>query len=388
MKIAFLYNHDAIHQIAHTAPIVAALRAMAPEVSVSILTSTRAQEARVRLLLSSEVMASVTMTRLKPGLLQASFGWIANAVAPYRRLAVLRNNLDLLAGFDALVVPETTSAFLKTRFGVTGPKLIYLPHGAGDRSVGFREVTKAFDLVLLSGRKVRDRMLAAGLIREDGHAIVGYPKFDTVDLSARPRLFGDDKPVVLYNPHFDPKLSSWYDLGRSVLDWFAEQDRYNLIFAPHVMLFRRQLHGSVEHARLRFTGGLSEIYRRYPNIIIDTESQRSVDMTYTLSADIYLGDVSSQIYEWIARPRPAIFLNAHGAEWQGNANYAHWRLGQVIDRVEALPEALARVAERPDDHAAIQRAAFQETFSLTGERSADRAARAILDFLSRNGGAA
>ncbi|WP_106639586.1 hypothetical protein [Allosphingosinicella vermicomposti] len=382
MKIGFLYNHDAIHQIAHTAPIVAALRAAAPEVSISILTSTRSQEARVRLLLPPDIMASVEMVRLKPGFLQASFGWIANAVAPFRRLAVLKNNLDLLASFDALVVPETTSAFLKTRFGITGPKLIYLPHGAGDRSVGFLEVTKAFDLVLLSGRKVRDRMLAAGIIRPGGHAIVGYPKFDTIDLGARPRLFADSKPVVLYNPHFDPKLSSWYDMGRKVLDWFAEQDRYNLVFAPHVMLFRRRIHGSVEHARIRMTGGIPETYRRYPNIIIDTESQRSVDMTYTLGADIYLGDVSSQIYEWIARPRPAIFLNAHGARWQGNPNYAHWRLGQVIQSIEALPQALARVEQDPADYETVQRAAFEETFSLTGERSADRAARAILDFLA------
>ena len=381
MKIAFLYNHDAIHQIAHTAPIVAALRSAAPEAEITVLTSTRAQEARVRLLLPAHVMASIRMLRLKPDLLQASLGWIANAVAPFRRLAVLRSNLDLLAGFDAIVVPETTSAFLKTRFGVTGPKLIYLPHGAGDRSVGFREVTKTFDLVLLSGRKVRDRMLAAGIVREDGHAIVGYPKFDTVDLNARPRLFANDKPVVLYNPHFDPKLSSWYDLGRKVLHWFAEQDRYNLIFAPHVMLFRRWLHGSVEHARLRFTGGIPEVYRRYPNILIDTESQRSVDMTYTLAADIYLGDVSSQIYEWIARPRPAIFLNAHKAQWQGNANYGHWRLGEVIERVDALPQALARAEERPDAYAGVQQAAFEDTFSLTNETSAARAARAIRDFM-------
>lgn len=381
MKIGFLYNHDAIHQIAHTAPIVAALKRSVPDVEISVLTSTRAQEARVRLLLPDDIMGSVEMVRLRPDRLQESLGWIANAVAPYRRLAVLKSNLDLLAGFDALIVPETTSAFLKTHFGLTGPRLIYLPHGAGDRSVGFREVTKAFDLVLLSGRKVRDRMLAAGIIREDAHAIVGYPKFDTIDLSARPKLFSDSKPVVLYNPHFDPKLSSWFDMGREVLDWFADQDRYNLIFAPHVMLFRRRLHASVEHARVRFTGGLSDTYRRYPNILIDAESQRSVDMTYTLAADIYLGDVSSQIYEWISRPRPAIFLNSHRAQWAGNPNYAHWRLGQVIDSVETLPEALDRARRWPDEFDAVQQSAFDETFSLTEETSADRAAQAILDFM-------
>ena len=43
---------------------------------------------------------------------------------------------------------------------------------------------------------------------------------------------------------------------------------------------------------------------RAPNLRFDPGSPASTDMTYTRAADIYLGDVSSQVYEFIAEPRP------------------------------------------------------------------------------------
>ena len=53
-----------------------------------------------------------------------------------------------------------------------------------------------------------DRYLELGYLREDQIAVVGYSKFDTInaDFAAHPSLFPDDKPVVLYNPHPEPRL--------------------------------------------------------------------------------------------------------------------------------------------------------------------------------------
>lgn len=78
-------------------------------------------------------------------------------------------------------------------------------------------------------------------------------------------------------------------MGIEVLEWFARQDDYNLIFAPHVMLFRRRLHTSVEHRRIRLRRRIPERLRNLSHIRIDTGSQNSVDMSYVLAADIYLG---------------------------------------------------------------------------------------------------
>ncbi|ATU72405.1 hypothetical protein [Komagataeibacter rhaeticus] len=378
MQIGFLFNHDCIHQIAHTAPIICELVALGQDVSV--VTSCDAQERQVRAIIAG-CAARVRFIHIDISRLSRAINVVAKAVLPFRRIANLRENVGLFARFDALVVPETTSALLRSHFNLD-VRLVYLPHGAGDRAIGFRDVTRFFDLVLLPGTKTRDRMLAGGLVRPGHHAVIGYPKFDIIDMGARPRFFDNDRPTVLYNPHFDPVLSSWWDMGLGVLEWFARQDDYNLIFAPHVMLFRRWLHTSVEHRRIRCRWPIPERLRNLSHILIDTGSTRSVDMSYVLAADIYLGDASSQVYEWICNPRPCIFLNSHGARWQGNPSYAHWNMGQVIDRVSALPRALAVAQEQQAAFARHQRAAFAATFHIeAGGSAARRAAREIVYYL-------
>lgn len=377
MKVGFLFNHDALHQIRHTAPVIAEI-VRYPHVEAVVLTSSPTQEREVRALLGVAA-EQVRFVSLNIGKTAAALDRALRFIAPFRRVATLRENLAEFAALDVLVVPETTSLLLRDRFGLDRPKFVWIPHGAGDRSVGFREVMRGFDLVLLSGAKVRDRMLANGLITPDNHAIVGYPKFDTIDDAPPTRLFDNDRPVVLYNPHFDPLLSSWYTMGADVLAWFAGQSDFNLVVAPHVMLAQRRVHASVEHRVVRWRRDVAARYRRLPNIHVDMGSEASVDMTYTRAADIYLGDASSQIYEWIARPRPAIFLNTTGAAWEHSADFAHWHLGEVIDRVDALPAALARAVRQPDRFRAAQEAAFAATFSLTDQSASARAAKAIVE---------
>lgn len=63
-------------------------------------------------------------------------------------------------------------------------------------------------------------------------------------------------------------------------------------------------------------------------ILIDLGSKRLLDMSYTSGADIYLGDVSSQVYEFLDTPRPCA-SHAHAVAWQEDANYLFWTLGEV-----------------------------------------------------------
>lgn len=376
MKVGFLFNHDALHQIRHTAPVIAALLKYR-HVEAVVLTSSAAQEAEVRRLLGTAA-GQVRFVSLTVGGVAAALDRVVRHVAPFRRIATLRQNLPAFAALDVLVVPETTSLLLRDRFGLDRLKYVWIPHGAGDRSVGFRAVMRGFDLVLLSGAKVRDRMLAAGLITPGNHVVVGYPKFDTIDDAPPAPLFDNDRPVVLYNPHFDPLLSSWYTMGEAVIAWFAEQRDFNLVVAPHVMLAQRRVHASVEHRVIRWRRDVAARFRDLPQIRVDMGSEASIDMTYTRGSDIYLGDASSQIYEWIVRPRPAIFLNASGADWVGNPDFAHWQLGEVIDSVDALPGALDRAVRQPDRYRAAQEAAFAATFSRENQPASVRAAAAIV----------
>lgn len=377
LAIGFLFNHDALHQIRHSAPVIAELLAF-PDVAVTVLASSDAQEGEVRALLGAAA-ERVRFVPLGIGSLARMLDAALGLVVPFRRIAVLCENLDAFRALDVLVVPESTSMMLRDRFGLPDLKFVRIQHGSGDRSVTFRPVIARFDLMLLAGEKVRERMIAAGLTTPEKSALVGYPKFDTVDPAAPgPRLFDNDRPTVVYNPHFEPVLSSWFDMGEAVLDWFAGQDRFNLIFAPHVMLFQRRIHASVEHRRLRWRRDLPDRYRGLPHMLVDTGSARSTDMTYMKAADIYIGDISSQIYEWIARPRPAIFLNPGHVDWRDDPDFAHWHLGAVVDRMDGIPEALARAVGEPDAYKTAQAAAFARTFSLTEEPSSRRAARAIV----------
>lgn len=383
LRLGFLYNHDQIHQVAHTAPIISYLQTFAPELRVDVLTSSDRQLRAV----TAQLDPAMDPPAFYP-LEESRFGKfvekLTGGVVPLGRIGGLAASLNLLARYDALIVPETTSALLKTRYRLSKPKLIFLPHGAGDRSISVAPEIANFDFVLLPGEKTRARMLDAHLVRPGDHAVVGYPKFDAHRLSEPTRFFDNDRPVALYNPHFDPKLSSWFKFGEALLDYFASQDRFNLIFAPHVMLFRRRLLASAEHRQLRLRRSLPQRFANAPNILIDTGSERSVDMSYTRAADIYIGDVSSQIYEFIERPRPAVFLNSHGAGWRGDSNYAFWKFGPVIDDLDQLPDALAQSMAMPDRYRDRQCEAFRATYSIDAGRTAsERAAMAIVQYLHR-----
>ena len=303
-------------------------------------------------------------------------------LVPATKLLLYRDNLDFFRSFDAVVVSEKTSLLLKTRYGLGNLKLIHTRHGAGDRAIGFNKESAGFDLVLVSGPKIRDRLIAdAGLALEQ-IALVGYPKFDLcADNRFSDRFPAPERPTVIYNPHPSPKLSSWFKHGAAVLNAFRGQDRYNLIFAPHVMLFERKWVVTVDPPSLARVTPPGPEYAREPRIHIDTGSAASSDMSYTNRADIYLGDVSSQVYEFLRAPRPCVFLNSHGVDWQGDPNYLHWQAGPVLANADGLLAQIdAAIASHPG-YAPAQEKLIDATFSLSDRPSAERATDAITDFL-------
>ena len=368
--------------MAHSLPVARALAALRPDVHIEVAVSSAAQEAAVGQLIGNDPSdARIVVTRLGLSPVMDVATSALSRIVPARRVAILARHLDYLKSFDVLVVPEFTSTLLKSRWHLDRPKLVCIPHGSGDRSVGFSDELRLFDLILVAGDKTRQRMIDRHPMMADRIKSCGYPKFDTLDLNRKPKLFENDRPVVVYNPHFDPRLSSWYRFGQDVLRYFAEQDQYNLVFAPHVMLFRKPLQGSMEHRQLRWRGTVPAELRKLPHILIDTGSARSVDMTYTLASDIYLGDVSSQIYEWIIRPRPAIFLNSHAGNWAEDPNYAHWHLGPVLDNLKALPAALATASAPQDPFRTAQEAAREANFAQSDRSASQRCALEISQML-------
>ena len=144
-------------------------------------------------------------------------------------------------------------------------KFVRIRHGAGDREVGLDESSNQFDLILASGQKMIDRLTQTG-VPAGRCRIVGYPKFDAVQGLTPPRsIFSNGKPTVIYNPHFKPNESSWPGMGLEVLEFFRQNKSYNLIFAPHIMLYKRggRRHGARNLWRYRFLQKYSHRYGQF-----------------------------------------------------------------------------------------------------------------------------
>ncbi len=375
MKIVFpLIGHR--YQIPHSLPIAAALARRYPHVQVHLAGITPQHLAFARGLLVRHAGAVPLHYDLLPApwLLRMNWRWRKSGTW---KTYLLHANRHYFGDFDALVTPERTSLYLRRKGLFDGP-MIYTTHGAGDREVSVTSELREFDFVLLAGRKHARRLLDLQLIRP-GHYESGiYAKLDWMrgEGHTPPRLFDNDRPTVFYNPHFSPAQSSWPLVGRRILEQFAASRRFNLVFAPHVRLFDPPK--PAHHRAFADYLGL-------PHLHIDLGSDRSIDMTYTLAADLYLGDVSSQVVEFLARPRPCLFVNPRGVDWQRDASYRFWRMGPVIDSADDIESHIDRALATHGAYLDAQTAYLADTFgefplpSATAERGAD----AIVAFLQR-----
>ncbi len=381
MRIGFLFNHDQIHQVAHSLPIALALAKSGIDAEILIATTSAKIATEIIRLMGPDRPPGIVLVGL--GLTSRSSRLAAETLGrlvPAAKLLVYRDNLDFFRSLDALIVTERTSLILKTRYGLERPMMILSDHGAGDRAIGFSASASRFYHIFAAGPKIANRLIHEAGVHPERLTITGYPKFDCAP--GQPRLLrftGNGKPTILYNPHVSPHLSSWYKQGRAVLDFFLHNQEYNLIFAPHIMLFQRHAVVTIDKLSLGLPGSVHVKYAAAPNIHVDLGSPALTDMSYTNMADIYLGDVSSQIYEFLKTPRPCLFLNVHGICHEGDPNYAHWRSGPVIrsaaDLDTGLSEAISRHAGH---HKAIQQQLFAYTFDLAETPSSARAAAAIV----------
>jgi hypothetical protein len=385
-RVLFLFNHDAPHQIAHLGSVVGAMQTARPDVEIICATGLPAIRRHLEALLGETAAAAGVIwldISLPPWLDRALR--LPNRIAPARRLATLDYHARALLDCDILVSTERTCLRLRAKQARLGSRarFVHVPHGAGDRAVTFHPAKAGFDRMLVAGDKTARELVARGVATPAQLRVVGYPKFDSVADAPRLRLFDNDRPVFLYNPHFDPFLSSWYDEGPALLDWFARGggQRFNLIFAPHIMLFRKKRHISPEYRTMRRRPDIQPVWREAPNILIDTDSERLVDMSYTLSADAYIGDVSSQIYEFLIRPRPAFFIDRFSNDPRSReGRYPAWEAGDVVGSTSALTDLLPAFAERLPIYRSRQESLFADTISHDPTRSASqRAVAAIME---------
>jgi hypothetical protein len=262
---------------------------------------------------------------------------------------------------DLIVTTESTTEFLKLSTPFDKP-MVRMRHGAGDRAGGYRRKISSFDGVIVNGEKDKQRLAKLGIMPADRIAVCGYCKFEAIAEPYNP--FANDKPIALYNPHFDPTVSSWFNHQRDLLSAMAAMPDWNFIVAPHVKV-----------AKARSLGRSPA-----PNVLLDPGSVHSIDMSYAQAASVYIGDASSQIYEFIQRPRPCIFLNLDHHQWRDSEYFRHWSFGQVVEDVADLGPALERSAELQPKFEPVQRASLEDSLDPSPIPASVRHADALLHF--------
>jgi hypothetical protein len=387
--VIFLFNHDSGHQVAHLAGIAGALALQERARKVVVAFGSETTRAEIAKLLSAEQIAAVHWRSLALPKMLTLLTQGLNKLVPIQRLLRLYYHRAELRKSAAIISTERTCLTLKRHWSRYRskdriPAFAYVPHGSGDRNVAVHPALKDFDLLLVSGQKVQDQLVNAKVALPSQCRIIGYAKFDILRGRTPETFFANDNPTFLYNPHFDPHMSSWFDYGADILEYFYQNaDRFNLIFAPHVMLFFKKVHISPEYRVTRKRPDIDPKYYDAPNIRIDVDSARLFDMSYTLSADAYIGDVSSQVYEFLYRPRACFFIDTHSkAAADDPPEYDFWNNGSVATSAQELVPMLAGYAAV----AAQYRAAQEQRMAYTADQSdprpaSERGAQAISRFV-------
>lgn len=353
-EVAFLAISQA-HQFLHWLPVALRLAGQ-PGVNVTVLVSSEAGQEFIR---SYDPENRLHIKRLRAPSVRSH-----GLFTPPERVPVLLLNARSIARYPTIVTTETTSSLLRRIPGFAS-KLIHLKHGAGDRDGGYNAKHAGFDLTLVNGPKDKQRLIERGLGHDENIEVVGYGKFELIREPSGP-LFANANPVALYNPHFDKKVGSWANHGNEIVKAMEAIPGWNFVVAPHVKTK---------------TGRL--IRSDAPNVLIDRGSTRSIDMTYTQAAGLYIGDASSQVYEFIRTPRPCIFLNLDRIDWRSDPAYSHWQLGQVIDSLEELPGALVGAADLQPRFEQAQREMLARSIDHSKIPASHRQADVILEFARR-----
>ncbi|MEY8241680.1 MAG: hypothetical protein RPT25_15140 [Cycloclasticus sp.] len=284
---------------------------------------------------------------------------------------IINHNKALFLSFDVLVTPHANLDAVFKLDKNRKIKYVCTFHGAGDGDIGFDKRFASYDLLLTSGIDVNERLKAEGVVHEKNTSrIIGYPKYEVIK-PCPVGPFSNDKLVFVYNPHYSKGVSSWAVFGLQVLDFFVDHPQYNLVFAPHIKVFDG--HSVME---------LNQ-YGQYENIVIDVSSSKLMDASYTSVAHVYIGDVSSQVYEFLYFAlKPVIFLDvANNQSWRSQPSFQMWKTGTVVNDMADFPRVVADVQRTHNEFIAVQRGLLARKFSQTDTVPGQRGAQAIIDFI-------
>jgi CDP-Glycerol:Poly(glycerophosphate) glycerophosphotransferase len=271
-------------------------------------------------------------------------------------------------------------------------------HGVSSKNVKFNHWMAEYDLLLLPGRRERDKFAAMGVLDHVRHELIGHPKSDRVlrgELTravARAHFGLPDLPTVLYAPTHGA-LSSFYQWGLDICR--AVPEDCNLIVKPHPSLimtvgaegagsgmlsavadYLRQRAGSPSGA----SGGTGEATRAR-TVWLPHDPDVVLSMA---AADVLVTDYSSVAEEFLVFDRPLVFAD-HLASASGRdlaqRDKGDWEgifsCGTVVTEPQILREAIDCNLRCPEKHRAVRATLREYIFENLDGHCAERAAAAI-----------
>jgi hypothetical protein len=363
--VAFLFLGETL-LIPHLYPVLEALVERAPDLRVDVWAATSMHEALVAGWLGERPRVRI---RRAPGYRDLG-AWEAGRNPPLpAKLPLLARLAPLLWGTRVVVSAEQTSLWIPALLP-TRSRYVNILHGAGSMMNRDDRRRKAATLTIVAAERERAALAAHG-VDPAAIAVTGYIKAGFRQRSRADLRFAQERPVLLYAPHWQRHRSSWWDWGEAAVAQIVASGRYNLIFAPHQRLAEKA-------PELR---AFAETLAGRGDVHVDLDSFAMVDGSYTAAADLYLGDTSSQVVEFLMRPRPCVFLDPRHADWAGDPSYDMWRAGEVVTDLDALLPALEQAGERHPGFVEAQRRFAGESLGDVGGAAPMRAAEAVLAVL-------
>ncbi|MEW4468745.1 hypothetical protein AB1K62_13035 [Parasphingorhabdus sp. JC815] len=372
--IAFLWLGETL-LIPHMWPIIEALAEARRDIQIDIWTSTSAHEA----LLKSWNVERYSNIRLRRSRLfrdVPSAGLGQNIESP-AKLPMLLSLLPYIAGYKAVVVAEQTSLWLPKllgRFTRLIPPFIFTIHGIGPIAHGrwkrLLSASKALVCNEILCQELRDLGMA-----EDRVEITGYAKSAFRQVTVNRNLFCENRPIILYSPHWQPARSSWPQWGREVLKQLVTDGRWNIIFAPHQRIVE------TDDQLVSFLRN----FGKHDNLHVDLDSFAMVDGSYTRMADVYLGDSSSQVVEFLISSRPVVLLQPPAMTHLYAQKAGYNVLGETVTDASRILDAIAEAPEKFAAYKEAQKAFADSALGQTGPDAAYRAAEIVAGFADRSG---
>ncbi len=257
-------------------------------------------------------------------------------------------------------------------------KLIQIFHGTSDKTYNINSEINHYDLVCLAGVKMLEDVERKGLNKRKNCIVTGNPKMDRIfnnvyDRNTEVNKLGLNSGLknVLYAPTWMDGMgnSSFRKFGIDLPDYFPQEHQLTIKLHPNLHLYQKEL---VERLKKKI--------ENRSNILLLEKSRELYDIVPVLTAsDLLITDVSGVSHEYIAFMRPMIFLNNRSVLrfLYGARRKRIWQAGDVITRLQDLPEAIRYNLEHPDRYRKIQERMLLEIYTHTDGRTVERIIEAI-----------